>query len=114
MNEKKLEELESKIYGAADKALTELQFTLMAVHESVLNDGQKPKGKIRKASLEEIEKLLQFYLDCFFASSDKSEKYRKKKLKQLSNLELDTIVVEDYMNKKLRNLLIKYNETIYS
>lgn len=114
MDKKKLDELESKIYAAADGALKKLQFTLIAVHESVLNGGQKPKGKIRKATLEEAEELLQFYLRCFFASSDKCEEYRKRKLKRLSNLELDTIVVEDYMDKKLRDLLVKYNEIAYS
>jgi len=110
MNNKNLDKLENSIHKAASKATNQLHKKLLAI----IDKKSKIKGKIKEATLAELEELLKFYNECFFVSKDRDEKYRRRKMKRLSNLELDTIVVEDFMNKNIRALLIKYNEMVYS
>jgi hypothetical protein len=122
MNNKKLDNLTLEIHKRSDIVINELQANIKNTFDNMIQNKPNIKEKTRnvsfvrlkaRASLSDIEILYKFYLSCFFASSDKNENFGRNKLKRLSNLELDTILVEDYMDKKLRNLLIKYNEIVY-
>ncbi len=90
---------------AAKKALYNLQETIANLYES-----PKIKHKIKEANLLEVQTLFRFYDDCIFAVYNNN----KAKLKRLSDLELDTILVEDYLDKNLLRLLVRYSEKCYS
>jgi hypothetical protein len=112
MNKNKKErllDLENKIEYASSKAIDDMYIILTNVYDNVLYGERSKRGKIKEATLNDITTLLRFYLACTDAASNSNAS----KLKRLSHLELDTMVVEDFMDKKLRNLLIKYNEAAY-
>lgn len=110
MKKEQLHEISEKIQDAAKDAINKTHELLENVYDSVLYDNTFTKSKIRDARLSEIRILLDFYFKCSNAACN----HDFRKLKTLSNLELDTIIVEDYMDKKLRSLLIRYNGIVYS
>lgn len=103
---KELDQLAVEIDISCTVAICDIKSVLQSTYDSVLLNKEFTKNKIKKAKLADIRDLLKFYCDCVKAAKAKN----KKKLELLSYFNLASHVVEDFMDRKVLKLLIKYNE----
>lgn len=102
--DEKLDVLENRIYQASYTALSHLDIDLKN-----LSEGITPPKKIRPMSLEDAVKLKRFYEECNIAADEG----KRGKLKKLCLLELDTILVEDFMDRNLVKALVAYQNVVW-
>lgn len=104
-----LNKLETKIKIAAENAINIIENSFTNLIDSISN-GEKVKipKNIKEARIDDLIDLLTFYYKCV-----NIENLIAKSKADLLHINLDTIIIEDYMDRNLLKLLDKYNEIVY-